>query len=46
MISNAPLKQILLDNRCEIESYNIVHRDIVTDDFGCYVFFGVRSKNK
>ena len=46
MISKASLKQILLDNRREIESYNIVHRYIVTDDFGCYVFVGVRSKNK
>ena len=46
MISKASLKQILLDNRREIESYNIVHRDIVTDGFGCYVFVGVRRAGK
>ena len=27
MIKKAQLKQILLDNRREIESYQIVHRD-------------------
>ena len=46
MISKASLKQILLDNRREIESYNIVHRDIVTDGFGFYVFVGVRRAGK
>lgn len=46
MISKALLKQILLDNRREIESYNIVHRDIVTEGFNCYVFVGVRRAGK
>ena len=46
MINKALLKQILLDNRREIESYNIVHRDIVTEGFNCYVFVGVRRAGK
>ena len=46
MINKALLKQILLDNRKEIESYNIVHRDIVTEGFNCYVFVGVRRAGK
>lgn len=46
MINKALLKQILLDNQREIESYNIVHRDIVTEGFNCYVFVGVRRAGK
>ena len=46
MIKKAQLKQILLDNRREIESYQIVHRDIVTEGFNCYVFVGVRRAGK
>ena len=46
MINKVLLKQILLDNRREIESYNIVHRDIVTEGFNCYVFVGVRRAGK
>ncbi len=46
MINKALLKQILLDNRREIESYKIVHRDIVTEGFNCYVFVGVRRAGK
>ena len=42
MIDKTLLKQILLDNRKEIEGYKIVHRDIVTEGFNCYVFVGVR----
>ena len=42
MIHKALLKQILLDNRREIESYKIVPRDIVTEGFNCYVFVGVQ----
>lgn len=43
MIDKTLLKQILLDNRKEIESYKIVHRDIVTEGFNCYVFVGVNA---
>ena len=46
MIHKALLKQILLDNRREIESYKIVPRDIVTEGFNCYVFVGVRRAGK
>lgn len=46
MVNKALLKQILLDNRREIESYNIVHRDIETEGYGCYVFVGVRRAGK
>ena len=46
MVNKALLKQILLDNRREIENYDIVHRDIATDGFGCYVFVGVRRAGK
>ena len=46
MISKNLLKQILLDNRREIERYNIVHRDIVAEGFNCYVFVGVRRAGK
>ena len=46
MISKNLLKQILLDNRREIERYNMVHRDIVAEGFNCYVFVGVRRAGK
>ena len=46
MIRKDLLKQILLDNRREIERYNIVHRDIVAEGFNCYVFVGVRRAGK
>jgi len=46
MVNKALLKQILIDNRQEIEAYNIVHRDIVTEGFDCYVFVGVRRAGK
>lgn len=46
MINKDLIKQILSDNRREIESYKIVHRDIQTDDFSCLVFVGVRRVGK
>lgn len=46
MINKNLIKQILSDNRREIESYKIVHRDIQTDDFSCLVFVGVRRVGK
>lgn len=46
MVNKVLLKQILLDNRREIEAYNIVRRDIVTEGFDCYVFVGVRRAGK
>lgn len=46
MVNKVLLKQILLDNRREVESYKIVHRDIATNGFGCYVFIGIRRAGK
>ena len=46
MVNKVLLKQILLDNRREIEAYNIVRRNIVTEGFDCYVFVGVRRAGK
>ncbi|MCQ2228064.1 MAG: ATP-binding protein [Bacteroidales bacterium] len=46
MLSKSLIKQILLDNRREIQNYRIVHRDIQTSDFSCLVFVGVRRAGK
>ena len=46
MINKNLVKQILSDNRKEIENYKIVHRDIETDGFSCLVFVGVRRAGK
>lgn len=46
MIEKALLKQIINDNRKELESYEVVHRDVETSDFGCIVFIGVRRAGK
>ncbi len=40
------LKQILTDNRHEVEHYQVFHRDIDVDEFPCYVFVGVRRAGK
>lgn len=46
MTNKSLIKQILLDNRREIENYRIVHRSIDTDSFSCLVFVGVRRAGK
>jgi len=46
MVNKSILKQIIFDNRREIESYDIVHRDIGSAEFGCLVFVGVRRAGK
>lgn len=46
MIEKAVLKQILLDNRKEVEAYSIVHRDVEEESFDCCVFVGVRRAGK
>jgi len=46
MVKKDLIKQILSDNRREIENYKIVHRDIETDGFSCLVFVGVRRAGK
>ncbi len=40
------LKQILLENQAEVESYNVLPRFIYADDFPCYIFVGVRRAGK
>lgn len=46
MTSKSLIKQILSDNRREIQNYQIVHRDIQTSDFPYLVFVGVRRAGK
>ena len=46
MIDKIKLAQILSDNRKEVSEYKIIHRDVETDDFNCYVFIGVRRAGK
>ena len=46
MVDKLILKQILQNSREEIEQYKIIHRDIQTDDFNCYIFVGVRRAGK
>lgn len=40
------LKQILIDNRHEVERYQVHHRDIDMEGFSCYVLVGVRRAGK
>lgn len=40
------LKQILLENRQEVENYRVHPRHIGVDGFPCYVFVGVRRAGK
>lgn len=40
------LKQILIDNRHEVERYQVHHRDIDMEGFPCYVLVGVRRAGK
>jgi len=46
MVNKSILKQILYDNRRDIEGYQIVHRDIATEGFDRLVFVGVRRAGK
>lgn len=40
------LKRVLTDNQKEVERYQVENRDIVIDDFPCYVLVGVRRSGK
>lgn len=40
------MKQILLENRQEVENYRVHPRNMATDGFPCYVFVGVRRAGK
>ena len=46
MIEKETIKEILLENRKEIESQQVVHRDIEMEDFANYVLIGVRRAGK
>ena len=46
MVDKLILKQILQNSREEIEQYKIIHRDIQTEGFNCYIFVGVRRAGK
>lgn len=46
MIEKETIKEILLENRKEIESQQIVHRNIEKEDFANYVLIGVRRAGK
>ena len=40
------LKRIMIDNQAEVERYKVEERNIVIDDFLCYVLVGVRRAGK
>ena len=46
MIEKNVLRKVLLDNRSEIEAHQIIHREISTDGFDCFVFVGARRAGK
>ena len=46
MIEKETIKEILLENRKEIESQQVVHRNIGMEDFANYVLIGVRRAGK
>lgn len=46
MVSIDILRQIILDNRSEIEKYSVLPRDVQLSDFPCYVLVGVRRAGK
>lgn len=46
MIEKETIKEILLENRKEIESQQVVHRNIKMEDFANYVLIGVRRAGK
>lgn len=46
MIEKETIKEILLENRKEIEGQQVVHRNIEKEDFANYVLIGVRRAGK
>ena len=46
MLEKETIKEILLENRKEIESQQVVHRNIEKEDFANYVLIGVRRAGK
>ncbi len=46
MISSDVLKEVMLENRTEVELHHIVERNVAISDFGNYVLVGVRRSGK
>ena len=46
MINLATLKEVMLENRKEVELHDVVSRDVNISDFGDYVLVGVRRSGK
>ena len=46
MVNKEVIKRIIQDSRHEIESLDILHREINIDEFNCYIFVGVRRAGK
>lgn len=46
MANKEVIKRIIQDSRHEIESLEILHREINIDEFNCYIFVGVRRAGK
>ena len=40
------LKQVIADNQLEIPNYKIVNRNFIFEEFGNYVFAGIRRAGK
>ena len=40
------LKQVIVDNQIEISNYKIIKRDFTFEEFGNYVFVGIRRAEK
>lgn len=40
------LKQVMVDNRHDVEQYHVHHRNVDMDSFPCYVLVGVRRAGK
>lgn len=46
MIDKFVLQQVILDNRKDVENFQIVEREFDMESFSCYVFVGVRRSGK
>ncbi|MCL2329249.1 MAG: ATP-binding protein [Bacteroidetes bacterium] len=46
MISKDTLKQVIADNQVEVANYKIIERDFSFEEFGNYVFVGIRRAGK
>lgn len=46
LVDKSVLKQILIDNRAEVERYKVFRRNVDMESFGCYVLVGLRRAGK